>query len=120
MKENKKIRNIIIIVIAILLLLGLIVGAILLFANGAPASSDNSYTKQATLSESGVVSPDEDNETSLEDGVFVNYDKNSQKYSPKGELGGSKTLDIIKPETSTEDDNSSTESSTTEWIDGIW
>ncbi len=123
---NKRIRNIIIIIVAALLVCGAVAAAILFIPWNKPDGTENSDTPSSAITET-VTSEENDEidpsgektESENKEGQFTDADPDEQKKTDKGELGGSSTLDVIKPENSSDEATSSTESET-EWIEGIW
>ena len=121
---KNKFRNLLIIVIAAIVAVGIAVALILVLPKATPgntdASSESSGTSDAiTSEESQSIGTTEKNDETLEKGEFVDKDPDEQKQTENGELGGSLTLEILKPENSSEEVTSSEETKT-EWIDGIW
>lgn len=120
-----KLAKIIVAVIASLLVVSsLTVGIILLIPEKAPSdtniSSEDSVSvpeENITDAESVEVIKKEESSENYKDGEFVDNTDNEQKFTSSGELGGSTTLDVIKPDVN---NNSSTEVSSIEWIEGIW
>ena len=121
---NKKFRNLLIIVIAAIVAVGIAVALILVLPKVTPGNAEASgessgASETVTSEESQSIGTTDKNEESLKEGEFVDKAPDEQKQNEKGELGGSETLEIIKPENSSEEATSSTESKT-EWIEGIW
>ena len=120
---NNKIRNIIIIVLAVLVAAGIAVALFFLLprdndtADTAPSSS--AFSETVTSNESDTVDAKEESKEELKDGEFLKGNNAEQKETGAGELGGSSTVEIIKPETSSEETTSS-ENNDPVWIGGIW
>lgn len=120
---NKKIRNIIIIVLAVLVAAGIAVALFFLLPrDNDPADTDASssaFSETVTSNESDTVDAKEESKEELKDGEFLKGNNAEQKETGSGELGGSSTVEIIKPETSSEETTSS-ENNDPVWIGGIW
>ena len=109
---------------ALLVIASLAVGIILLIPEKTPGGNDTSsvgaYVPEENITDNEskeVINNDKESEK-FGEGEFIDKTKDEQKQTSSGELGGSNTLDVIRPDDS--NSNSSGDTSSVQWLDGIW